>query len=329
MKNLKIIIPVLIVVAILIIVFVSWGNRNENVVSENTVLRVGYLPLTDHLPLMVADGANLFEGVKVEPVKFTDWPSLVEALKSGKIDGAHIINSLAVKMVSDGFDGQAVVLSHRGDIGLSTHSHIVDVQELRGKTIAVPTRFSPHFMMLHNYLTQNGIDVDKDVKILDVAPPDFVSTMAAGGADAFIGSEPFPTLAESKEVGETFKLWDEMQIAGTNGLDCVVVFPSSLIENNPDAVQNYVDSIVKTGIYIEENPLLAAEAASTYMLNLDPKLIVKAIDEPRNRSSYDDLLPKKTEFEAFQNYMIKLGLIAAPIDLDFFVNDSFAKQAYK
>jgi len=256
---------------------------------------------------------------------------LVEALKAGKIDGAHIINTLAVKMVSEGFEGQAVALSHRGDIGLSVTSRnpITDVQELKGKTIAVPTRFSPHFMMLHNYLTSNGIDVDKDVTILDVAPPDFISTMASGKVDAFIGSEPFPTLAESKEIGTTFKLWDEMQIEGTNGLDCVIVFSTDFIDNSQNLVQSYVDSIIKAGLYIENNPLGAATVASPFMLNIAPELLVKAIDEPKNRSSYDSLTPVYSEFEKFQDYMIKVGLIKEPIDLKTFVNDSFAKKAYR
>lgn len=333
MENKYLIGGIIAVVAIAIIWGISLRTSSEDNgptrEDSGQTLKVGYLPLTDHFPIMAAEGADLFEGVNVEPVKFTDWPSLVEALKSGSIDGAHIINSLALKMVSDGYKGKAVVLSHRGDIALSTADEIKDVSELAGKSIAVPSRFSPHFMMLHNYLTKNGIDVENDIDIVDVAPPDFISTMVSKSVAAFIGSEPFPSIAESKNVGHTFKLWDEMQIEGTNGLDCVVVFSDSLIAEKSELVQNYVNSVVKTGMFIEDEPLEAAKAASQFMLNLDPALIVKAVDEPRNRSSYDNLQPVLSEFESFQNYMVQIGLLSQGVDLNNFIETSFAAKAYK
>ena len=125
-KTFKIILPLLIL--LIVVVSISQNNK-ENPDVEQKVVRVGYLPLADHLPLMVAEGGDLFEGVEVEAIKFTDWPSLVEALKSGAIDGAHVINSLAIKMVFDGYEGQAVALSHRGTIALATSEELNDVQD--------------------------------------------------------------------------------------------------------------------------------------------------------------------------------------------------------
>jgi NitT/TauT family transport system substrate-binding protein len=270
----------------------------------------------------------MFDIANVEPVKFSSWPALAEALASGQIDGAHMLNTLAIKQVANGYQGKTVVLSHRGDIALVTSEDITDVQQLKGKTIAVPSRFSSHFFMLHNYLTNNGFDMDKDVSLLDVAPPDFISTMASGGVDAFIGSEPFPTLAESKGIGKTFALWDEMEIEGMNGLDCVVVLKQDLIDNNPEVVQDYVKGIIKAGQFIEENPLEAAQVSSKHMLNIDPELIVASVDEPRHRSHYEDLLPKAAEYKILQDYMLNIGSLDEGIDIDSFVDDSYARKAY-
>jgi len=324
----KSIITILSFVLILTLL-VGCTTTQETTEQTKEKIKVGYLPLTDHFTLMAADGKDMFPNIDVEAVKFTDWPSLAEALASGKIDGAHMLNTLGIKMVTNGFQGKTVVLSHRGDIALVTQEGITDVQELKGKTIAVPSHFSSHYFMLHNYLTKNGFDVENDVTLLDVAPPDFVSTMASGGVDAFIGSEPFPTLAESKGIGVTFKLWDEMEIEGLNGLDCVVVFNDEIIQQNPDVVQDYVTTIIKAGQFIEDHPKEATEVASPYMLNIDPALIEKAVDEPRYRSSYDNLFPKADEYKKLQAYMVKIGSLDKGIDMDNFVDDSFARKSYE
>jgi NitT/TauT family transport system substrate-binding protein len=297
--------------------------------TPKDTIKVGYLPLTDHFTLMVADARDMFTEANVEPVKFSGWAPLAEALASGQIDGAHMLNTLGIKMVSSGLKGKTVVLSHRGDIALVTSEDITDVQQLKGKTIAVPSHFSSHYFMLHNYLTENGFDVENDVTLLDVAPPDFVATMASGSVDAFIGSEPFPTLAESKGIGKTFKLWDEMEIEGLNGLDCVVVFKDEVIEQYPEIVQDYTKTIIEAGQFIESNPEEAATLASPYMLNLDPALIEKAVDEPKHRSSYDNLFPRADEYQKLQDYMLSIGSIEQGIDIDVFVDDSFAIKAYQ
>lgn len=287
------------------------------------------MPIVDHLPLMVASGDKRFQGFKVEAIKFSDWPTLTESLKSGSIDGAHMLNSLAVKMVSDGFEAQAVLLSHRGGLALTTNDSINEVNDFKGKKIGVPSRFSPHYMHLHNYLTKNEIDVEKDVKIIDAAPPELVSMLAAGTIDAYIVAEPFPTLAEVKGVGKTFKLWDEIVIEGTNGLDCVVVFNKKMIQNDAEIVQGYVSTLVETGKYIEEKPMEAAKLASPFMLNLEPETIVRSIDEPKNRCTYDNLRLEKNEFQKFYDYMIKIKLIEKEVDMDEFINDTFANKAYE
>jgi len=318
---------ILTIVVILGLMLSGCATTTKDTSKQN--IKVGYLPLTDHFPLMVADAKDMFTEANVEPVKFSGWAALAEALASGQIDGAHMLNTLGIKMVSSGFKGKTVVLSHRGDIALVTTEDITDVQQLKGKTIAVPSHFSSHYFMLHNYLTKNGFDVENDVTLLDVAPPDFVATMASGSVDAFIGSEPFPTLAESKDIGKTFKLWDEMEIEGLNGLDCVVVFKDELIQQNPEIVQDYTKTIIEAGQFIETNPKEATALASPYMLNLDPALIEKSVDEPKYRSSYDNLFPKADEYKRLQDYMLSIGSIEQGIDIDAFVDDSFAKKAYQ
>jgi len=303
------------------------ADDKKEPVEELPTFKVGYLPLVDHITLMVADGNDMFEGVNVEPIKFMNWPSLVEAMMSGELDGVHVINNLGVKMTLNGLEGKTVALSHRGTIGLVTSDDVNSAEDLLDSTIAVPTRFSPHYMMLHNYMAKNSMTVDEDYSVLDVAPPDFIATMVSGAVDGFIGSEPFPTIAEAKGVGKMFQSWDEMMIEGSNGLDCVVIFHDGVIAENPEAVQAYVDAIIEAGQLLENEPLEAATISSPYLLNQPPELIEKAITHPREKL-FHDLMPRVSEYEALQDYAVNIGLLPEKIDLDEFVDNSYAVKAY-
>ena len=102
---------------IILIIIVGCSSTSSNVKNsddaQEQVLKIGYLPVLHHLPLMIADGQGKLNGIKVQPVKFSDWASLSEALKSGQIDGAFINNAVGLKALEQGYDGKIVALTHR------------------------------------------------------------------------------------------------------------------------------------------------------------------------------------------------------------------------
>ena len=120
-----------------------------------------------------------------------------------------------------------------------------------------------------------------------------------------------------------------MEIEGLNGLDCVVVFREEVIQAHPEVIEEYVKTTIQAGMFIENNPTEAAALASPYLLNLDSSLIERSINEPSFRSSYDNLFPKADEYNKLQEYMLSIGSIEEGIDIDAFVDDSFALRAYE
>src|SRR5699024_4567485 len=64
-------------------------------------LRIGYLPITDASPLLVAHGHGLFDsmGVDVErPVRFRGWAALAEAFLTRQVDVVHLLMPFAVQL---------------------------------------------------------------------------------------------------------------------------------------------------------------------------------------------------------------------------------------
>ncbi len=64
-------------------------------------LKVGYLPITDSAPLLVAHGNGYFEKnqIKVaQPTLFRSWPSIAEAFAAKQVDVVHLLMPLALQL---------------------------------------------------------------------------------------------------------------------------------------------------------------------------------------------------------------------------------------
>lgn len=298
-------------------------------IEEKPTLKIGYLPITHSMLPVVAHAQGKFTKVNVEMVKFSSWTELAEALKAGKIDGGgSILNTLAIKLVEQGVPLKSVVNAVRDGSVLIVKNDIKDVKELKNKTIAIPSKFSPHYILLHKYLEDNGLEIGKDVKTIELAPPDMVSALASGSIDGYIVAEPFGAKAEDLKIGRVLVLSKDIEIPGSTSNECVIAIRSEFIEKYPEAVQDFVDQLILTGIYVTKNPEEAAKLTVPYF-GQKPEVIVRAINDPPGRTVYLDLYPREKEYEAFQNYMLKLGLIKNKINITEFVDERFAEKAYK
>ena len=78
-------------------------------------LRVGYLPILDHLPLFVSHSRDndKYELIDVKPRKFKSWGRITGAFNNGSIDAAFILSPLAMDMYNKKKNLKVVLLAHR------------------------------------------------------------------------------------------------------------------------------------------------------------------------------------------------------------------------
>ncbi|HEY9207385.1 MAG TPA: ABC transporter substrate-binding protein [Candidatus Methanoperedens sp.] len=313
----------------IVLIAAGLATYSPEKIEEKPTLRIGYLPITHSMLPVVAHAQGKFTKVNVEMVKFGSWTELAEALKAGKIDGGgSILNTLAIKLAEQDVPLRSVLMAVRDGSVLIVKNDIKDVKELKNKTIAIPSKFSPHYILLHKYLADNGLEVGKDVKTIELAPPDMVSALAGGSIDGYIVAEPFGAKAEDLKVGRVLVLSKDIEIPGSTSNECVIAIRSEFIEKYPDAVQDFVDQLILAGIYVHKNPQEAANLTVPYY-GQKPEIIVRAINDPPGRTVYLDLYPRENEYEAFQKYMLELGLIKKGVNITEFVDERFAENAYK
>src|SRR5688572_6966640 len=80
---------------LLLLVLTSGSPLNTNV-SEKEVIRLGFIPLTDCAPIIMAKELGLFEkyGVNVEVTKEASWANVRDKILTGELDGAHCLFSM-------------------------------------------------------------------------------------------------------------------------------------------------------------------------------------------------------------------------------------------
>lgn len=287
-------------------------------------LKIGYLPLSDHL-LMIAAEREQFRTVGIKPVKFSSWPEIAEALKNGAIDGAFLLTPIGLTLRKKGVPVKVVLLGHRNGSALTVKNNIGinRVEDLKGKIVAVPSPFSTHNILLRKLLVENHIDPSRDLKIIDMAPPEMVNALATGRIHGYIVAEPFGAQAEAQKVGKVLTLSKDIW---PNHICCVLNLRETVINSHPEAVQELVAGFIRTAAFIEANPAQAAKG-STKILGQRPELIEKVLTSPRDRLSFVNLVPSKSDFAATQDYMVKFGIAKDKVDLAGYLDDRFARKA--
>ncbi|MDD1611258.1 MAG: ABC transporter substrate-binding protein [Methylococcaceae bacterium] len=254
----------------------------ENIAKSQPLrpLRIGYLPITDASPLLVAHAKKLYaeEGLEVEqPKLFRAWPQLVEAFLAGQIDVIHLLapTTLMVRYGSK-FPAKIVAWNHVNGSALTVAPSINSLRDLAGKTVAVPFWFSIHNVILQHLLRKEGlVAVSKtskstnkanEVNLVIMPPPDMVSALANGSIAGYIVAEPFNAAAENLKVGKILRFTGDVWQAHAC---CVVFMRQADLELRPEWSQSVVNAIVKAQRWTRENrqetaQLLAKESGNNY-----------------------------------------------------------------
>lgn len=278
--------------------------------AEIPVFKIGYLPITHSLAVVVADKLNAgkYKNLKPELVKFSSWPELLDAYNSGKIQAVSELLVLALAGAEKGVPESIVALSHRhGDI-LTVAKDINSVRDLKGKRVAIPHRMSVHNILLSQALKKEGLTL-KDVEWIELPPPDMPAALARGDIKAFIVAEPFGTKAIQAGFGK--KLLNAKDI-WPDYICCGLVVNPAFKKQNPAAVKEYVDSFTAAGRYIDANRQDAIKIARQYM-NIDEKVFEQSLSHD---VTYGDLRIKRGEVEQLQKYALELNLLKKPANLN-------------
>src|SRR4051794_17404236 len=101
---------------------------------------------------------------------FQGFPEIKEALMSNKMQAAFMVAPMAIALRAQGVPIKIVYLGHPyGSAGVGAkNGPIHTFADLRGKVIAIPSRFSDERLIVFKALKQNGMSA-KDLKMVEMS----------------------------------------------------------------------------------------------------------------------------------------------------------------
>jgi len=303
---------------------------------EKTKLKLGFIPLTDCAPLVIAQEKGLFDKYQldVELVKEVSWANIRDRLAAGTLDGAQMLATMPIAaslgiggistpmltaMTMD-LNGNAITISdalyerinklapdclQQRPISAAGLKIVIEENKKAGGerlrfAMVFPT--STHNYELRYWLGSAGIDPDSDIELIVIPPPQMVENLASGNIDGFCVGEPWNSLAVNRGLGHTlitkYEIWN-------NSPEKVFGVTSEWAEQHPDTHKAVLKALLEATRWLDESENNRVEAAEILSreeyINTDVDVIKMSMTGTFHYSQNETPVPMD-DFNVFYRY---------------------------
>src|SRR4030095_16909119 len=261
--------------------------------------------------------------------KYSGWPELKESFMAGKVKAAYLLAPMVMDLVDSGVNAKIVSLGHRSGavIMVRSDSPARTIKDLRGRRIAIPSRFAVDHLLLRGMLKEQGMTV-RDVELVEMAPPEMPAALYARQVDAYATGEPFGAVAE---VAGHARILYMTRDKWPNYVCCVLTVHQDLIDRERPMVQQIVNHVLSAGAWLETaqaNRDLAADiAGAPGVFNQRADILKHVLTNPRDRVTYADLRLIRSEMDELMEAALEAGIIKQRIAYERYVDESFQRSA--
>ncbi|PQA86372.1 CmpA/NrtA family ABC transporter substrate-binding protein [Hyphococcus luteus] len=345
---------------------------------EKNQLLIGFVPLIDSAPLVAAKEKGFFEkhGLNVELERHQSWSQIRDKLAAGALDAAHMLAPMApaswldnayggerfVTGLSLNLNGNAITVSEelyrqmveadpeamfeRPTSARALKKVIANRLKAGQETINIGTvfPFSSHNYAVRYWLGAEGLNPDRDVRMVVAPPPYMVEHLKEGKIDAFCVGEPWNTLAECDSVGRAIvrsaEIWRHMP-------EKVLGVRQEWADEFPETHVALVASVLEAAAWLDKrrNRLEIAEILSRNdYIGLQTKALLPSlagIGALANRKSiieasdylifhrYAANFPWRSHALWFLTQMARWGQIVSPVDLHEIAQGAYLPEIYR
>jgi len=243
----------------------AWAGGSD--APEKREIRIGFMPLTDCAPLVVASalGFDRKHGLQFVLSRQASWAAIRDKLLTGELDAAHALYGLPYG-VQLGIGGprrdMAVLMTlNANGQGISVAralavDGVVDgpslarrVHEQRGKYVFAQTfPTGTHAMWLNYWLAAHHIDPLRDVRMIVVPPPQMVENVRAGNIHGFCVGEPWNHYGivdgTSVHLASSQDVWPDHP-------EKVLGSTREFVHSNPNSARAMISALLEAGRWID------------------------------------------------------------------------------
>lgn len=322
-------------------------KKQRSIMGGKVELNVAHIQITDHLALGALK--HRIEQGDITPEHFdlttslkAGWNPIQEGLENGELDCAFVLAPIAMDLFAYDSPIKLVLFAHKNGstfIRSRHYDHRFDSLQsfYKYKVVDIPHKMSVHHMLAHQFLKElglkPGVPGKKAINVrFEVVPPIKMPGIMKENEDVagFMVAEPVATKAIVGEIGDlefySASRWEDHPC-------CVVAMQEDFIQKYPEAAREFVSLLVETGEYIENDKIRASRIAVSFLdpegkMGLNPEVLKNVFSQPQ-AIRWDGLYPAAEDLDKIQQYMHDVMEIGKIIDLDKFIETSFADEAYR
>ncbi|OUL28459.1 CmpA/NrtA family ABC transporter substrate-binding protein [Nostoc sp. 106C] len=254
------------------------ANTNSQQKPETTTVKLGYIPIVEAAPLIIAKEKGLFAKygmTNVELSKQASWGSARDNVEIGSVGGGidggqwqmpmpHLITEglitkgnqkipmyVLCQLITHG-NGIAIANKHIGKgVSLQLASAKSLFKELKSSTPFTAAFTFPHVnqdFWIRYWLAASGIDPDTDVKLLTVPSAQTVANMKTGTMDAFSTGDPWPYRIVTDKIGYVAALTAEIW---KNHPEEYLAMRADWVDKNPKATKALLKGIMEAQQWLD------------------------------------------------------------------------------
>jgi nitrate/nitrite transport system substrate-binding protein len=237
---------------------------------EKTVIRAGFMPLTDCASLVMASVLGLDDkyGIKLELSRQHSWSGMRDRLLQGEIDAAQVLYGLLygvetgigtaprrmAVLMNLSRNGQSITLSRAlARQGVTDLGTLAAAMRKGGRRFTFAHTFPTgnHAMFLYYWLAAGGIDPVRDAQVVTVPPSQMAVNLAAGHMDGFCAGEPWNARAQLDGSGFTVAtsqdIWPDHpgKALGTT---------AAFADTHPHACRSLIAAVLEAGRWLDASP---------------------------------------------------------------------------
>jgi ABC-type nitrate/sulfonate/bicarbonate transport system substrate-binding protein len=326
--------------------------------GRNHAVHVGFVPLIDAAPLIVAFELGYFddEGLDVHLRKQIGWGNVRDRLTYGELHASHapmgmVPASLArlshydeplTALMALGAGGNAITIAPQlAAIGAGVTAPAAWRRHL-GRPIRLAYVFpaTSHQFALCELIAAAGLRIGRDAELCVLPPSQMPALLARGAIDGFCAGEPWNTVAATSGSGVIFCATTE---SAPDHPEKVLAVTRKWCELNASMAERLVRATLRGCDYCDDilhHGRLAEILAKPEYLAVDENIIAKSllIDQwlhpndtrPRFRSfSRAAAVPRVQSVEWFLRRMIRYGALPESVDVMAVARDSVLVSAYE
>ncbi|MGB0537807.1 MAG: CmpA/NrtA family ABC transporter substrate-binding protein [Alloalcanivorax venustensis] len=267
-----------------------------------TDLTLGYMPLTDSLPLLAAAQLGFFrdQGLDVTLQEEVSWANIRDKVIVGQFDGAHMLAPMVMAStlglgglnkpliapysLNLGGNGMTLSASLYRDLESTTHGRpgpaslkqLIEqrkLEKLPPLVLAVVFPYSSHNLLLRYWLASAGIDPDRDVTTVVLPPSQMVDHLRLGHIHGFFAGEPWNAVATADGIGCCVATGRDIW---QNAPNKVLGVTEDWARTNPDTLDALLRALYRAGAWLDGNRAQAVSLLAEY-LPVDRRALAPAL----------------------------------------------------